>query len=80
MRAMKLTTIFIALMILAGCYSPAKIVIPDQPKFKQFGIYQVEGGICMGDEDIAILYKNIGILKTYSDELRRLLTDLRDRR
>lgn len=77
---MKLTTIIIALMLLAGCFSPARITIPDEPKFKQFSVYQGENGICMEDEDVAILYKNIGALKTYSDELRRLLTDLRERR
>jgi hypothetical protein len=77
---MKLTTIIVALMLLAGCCGPTKIVIPDQPKFKQLDVYQVDGGICMGDDDVAILYENIGALKTYSDELRRLLTDLRERR
>lgn len=80
MRAMKLTTIIVALMLLAGCYSPAKIVIPDKPNFRQFDVYQFEGGICMGNEDIAILKENIVTLRTYSEELRRLLTDLRDRR
>lgn len=77
---MKLTAIIVALMLLAGCYGPAKIMIPDQPKYKQFGVYQVEDGICMGDEDVKILRENLVALKTYSDELRRLLTDLRDRR
>jgi hypothetical protein len=77
---MKLSTIFVALMLLAGCCSSARIMIPDEPKFKQLDVYQIDGGICMGDEDVAILYENIMILKTYSDELRRLLTDLRERR
>jgi hypothetical protein len=65
------------LAILAGCYAPARIAIPDEPKFKPFGVYPFESGICMEAEDVAILQENIGALKTYSDELRRLLTDLR---
>lgn len=73
---MKLTTIFFALMILAGCYGPAKITIPDEPKFKKFAVYQLEDGICMEAEDITILQENLGAMKKYQDELRRILTDL----
>ncbi len=77
---MNLKIVFVALVILAGCYAPAKFTIPDEPKFRHFGVYQFEGGICMEPEDIKILQENIGTLKNYSDELRRLLTDLRDKR
>lgn len=77
---MRQLSIIAILMILAGCYSTARIVIPDEPKFRQFGVIPFEGGICMEPEDIATLQENIGALRNYSGELRRILTDLRDKR
>ena len=77
---MKRTLVFIMLVILAGCYAPAKFTIPDAPKFKQLNVYQLEDGICMEGKDIAILQENIGALKSYSEELRRILVDLQKER
>ncbi len=73
---MKIAAIFIMLLILAGCCSPARIKIPEEPKYKQFNVYPLEDGVCLEDADAAILVGNVKAMKDYQDELRRLLRDL----
>ena len=43
---MKFASIFIALLIIIGCYAgPAKFTIPDEPKFRQVNAYAYEEGL-----------------------------------
>jgi len=60
-----------------GCYAgPAKFTIPDEPKFRKTSAIVYEDGICFEKKEIEIFVDNIWILKTYADELRRMLMDI----
>jgi len=73
---MKLTSIFIALLIIMSCVGPAKFTIPDEPKFQQTNTYVYEEGIFIEKKELEIFVNNIRILKAYADELRRMLTNV----
>jgi len=73
-------TLLVTLIVFAGCGARAKFTMPDEPKFKTFEVYHLADGICMDAESIGILQENIKALKGYSDELRRVLIDLRKER
>ena len=73
---MKLTSIFIILLIIIGCIGPAKFTIPDEPKFRQTNAIVYEEGICFEKKELEILVNNIRLLKAYADELRRMLLDI----
>ena len=73
---MKLTSLFIALLIIMGCVGPAKFTIPDEPKFRQVNAYVYEEGIFIEKKELEIFVNNIRLLKAYADELRRMLVDI----
>jgi len=74
---MKLTSTFIALLILVGCYAgPAKFTIPDEPKFRQMNAYSYEEGLFFEKKDVEIFVDNVRLLKAYADKLRHMLMDI----
>ena len=73
---MKLTSLFIALLIIIGCVGPAKFTIPDEPKFRQVNAYAYEEGLFFEKKDVETFVDNIRILKAYADELRRMLVEI----
>ena len=73
---MKLTSIFIALLIIMGCVGPAKFTIPDEPKFRQAHAIAYEEGLCFEKKDVEIFVDNIRLLKAYADKLRKMLMDI----
>ena len=73
---MKLTSLFIALLIIIGCVGPAKFTIPDEPKFRQVNAYVYEDGIFIEKRELEIFVTNMRMLKAYADELRRMLLDI----
>ena len=73
---MKLISIFIALLFVAGCYAgPAKFTIPDEPEFRQAKVIVYEEGVFFEKKDVEIFVDNIRMLKAYADELRKMLID-----
>ena len=66
--------ILIVLLVLTGC--TAKFTIPDEPRYKTIGVYQIEDGICLDKEGMAALQGNIMSLKDYADKLRGILEGL----
>lgn len=64
--------ILIAVMLM-GCVSGPKFVIPDEPKFKQLYIYPVNGGICLDEEGIGVLKDNMKALKDSEAAMRKIL-------
>ena len=77
---MKFTSIFVALLIIIGCVSPAKFTIPDEPKFRQVNAYAYEEGLFFEKKDVEIFVDNIRLLKAYADELRRMLVEIQTNR
>jgi len=73
---MKLTSIFIAVLIIIGCVGSAKFTIPDEPKFRQTNAIAYEEGICFEKKELEIFVNNIRLLKAYADELRRMLMEI----
>ena len=73
---MKLTSIFIASLIIIGCVGPAKFTIPDEPKFRQMNAYTYEEGLFFEKKDVEIFVDNIRLLKAYADKLRQMLVDI----
>ena len=74
---MKLISIFIALLFVAGCYAgPAKFTIPDEPEFRQAKVIVYEDGIFIEKRELEIFVTNMRMLKAYADELRRMLLDI----
>lgn len=81
---MKKVIVLLCVVVLLGCASgrnradfPA---IPPEPKFEKFYIYQVDGGICIDDEGMAALEKNMTALHAYQEELKKMLGDCRENR
>ena len=73
---MKLTSLFIALLIIIGCVGPAKFTIPDEPTFRQTNAYVYEDGIFIEKKELEIFVTNMRMLKAYADELRRMLVEI----
>ena len=73
---MNFLSIFIVLLVLMGCVGPAKFTIPDEPSFRQANAIVYEEGIFFEKRELEIFVNNIWMLKTYADELRRMLMDI----
>jgi hypothetical protein len=72
---MRKTIAMLMLVMLMGC--TAKFTIPDEPKYQNMKVYQVEQGICFDHDGARILQNNIMSLKRYADNLRKILEDLK---
>ena len=64
-------------LVMVGCVTPVRVTIPDEPKYRDMKVYQVDGGVCFGDEDLVILRGNIKLLKEHADKMRVILEGLR---
>ena len=65
--------ILIAALLLIGCSQ--KFIIPDEPKYRDLRVYQLENLVCFDSEGMGILQSNIRAMKEYGDKMRKILED-----
>jgi len=63
-------------LLLAGCVTK-HIAIPDEPRYRDIRVYQLEQGILFDQRATDALRFNIQAMKEYAEKLRKLLEDSR---
>ena len=71
----RLIIVLIVALLITGCATP-KFVIPDDPVFTKFRVYQVEGGVCLDEQGLTALRDNVKALRESADAMRKILTDI----
>jgi len=77
MKRLAVIAVILVLIFLFGCIP--RFTIPDEPKYRDLGVYPMSGMACFDDRGWADLGWNIQAQERYIQKLKKILEDLQKR-